>query len=87
VDALLRRLLRAALRRGIAGNWTWFVIAVCGYVLRRALRDKGGVVTKLRVSAGERLLISVHDPDAPTPTLILTPLTAPGTAAGNATTP
>jgi hypothetical protein len=65
VDALLRRLLRSALRRGLAGNWTWFVVAVCAYVLRRALRDTGGVVTTLRVSPGERLLISVHDPRAP----------------------
>ena len=27
VDVLLRRLVRAALRRGLAGNWTWLAIA------------------------------------------------------------
>jgi hypothetical protein len=65
VDALLRRLLRAAVRRGLAGDWTWLVIAACAYVLRRSLNDKGGVVSTLRVSPGEQILISVRDPRAP----------------------
>ena len=65
MDALLRRLLRAAVRRGLAGNWTWFVVAVCAFVLRRSLNDKGGVVSTLRVSPGERILISVRDANAP----------------------
>ena len=41
VDALLRRLLRAAVRRGLAGDWTWLAVAACAYVLRRALRPQG----------------------------------------------
>jgi hypothetical protein len=65
VDALLRRLLRAGLRRGLAGNWTWFVVAGCAFILRRALSDTGGVVSTLRVNPGERLLITVRDPNAP----------------------
>jgi hypothetical protein len=65
VDALLRRLLRAAVRRGLAGDWTWLVIAGCVYVLRRSLNDKGGTVSSLRISPGEQLLISVRDWDAP----------------------
>ena len=65
MDALLRRLLRAAVRRGLAGDWTWLVIAGCAFVLRRSLNDKGGVVSSLRISPGEQLLISVRDWDAP----------------------
>jgi hypothetical protein len=65
VDALLRRLLRAAVRRGLAGDWTWLVIAACAFVLRRSLNDKGGVVSSLRISPGEQVLISVRDYNAP----------------------
>lgn len=67
MDALLRRFLRAAVRRGLAGNWSWLVVAACTFILRRALKDKGGVVSTIRVSPGERLLISVRDPRAPVP--------------------
>ena len=67
MDALLRRLLRAAVRRGLAGDWTWLVIAGCVYVLRRSLNDKGGAVSTLRISPGEQLLISVREWDAPAP--------------------
>jgi len=70
VDALLRRLLRAAVRRGLAGDWTWLVIAACAFILRRSLADKGGVVSTLRVSPGEQILISVrayNDPPPPEP--------------------
>jgi len=65
VDALLRRFLRAAVRRGLAGNWTWLVVAAFTFILRRALNDKGGVVSTLKISPGEQVLISVHDPRAP----------------------
>jgi hypothetical protein len=65
MDALLRRLLRAAMRRGLAGDWTWLVIAASAYTLRRALNDKGGLVSSLRISPGEQVLISVREYDAP----------------------
>jgi hypothetical protein len=52
-------------RRGLAGNWAWLVVAACAFLLRRSLSDKGNVVSTLRVSVGDRLLISVRDPDAP----------------------
>jgi hypothetical protein len=65
VDVLLRALVRTAIRRGLAGNLTWLAIAVCAIVLRRALWSRDGIVTSLRVSPGERLLISVTDPRAP----------------------
>ena len=65
MDALLRRFLRAAVRRGLAGNWTWLIAAGAAFVLRRALNDKGGVVSTLKISPGEQVLISVRDPNAP----------------------
>jgi hypothetical protein len=65
VDALLRRFLRAAVRRGLAGNWTWLIAAGCAFVLRRALNDKGGVVSTLKILPGEQILITLRDPDAP----------------------
>jgi hypothetical protein len=52
------------MRRGMAGDWTWLVIAASAYVLRRAMRDKGGLVSTLRVSPGEQILISVRDYNA-----------------------
>jgi hypothetical protein len=64
MDALLRRLLRAAFRRGVAGDWTWMLIAITAYVLRRALRDKDDLVTSFKISPGEQVLISLRDPHA-----------------------
>jgi hypothetical protein len=62
MDAILRRLLRAAVRRGMAGDWTWLALALCLYILRRALRDDGGgVVSTLKLAPGEQVLISVRD--------------------------
>ncbi len=62
MDAILRRLLRAAVRRGMAGDWTWLAMALCLYVLRRTLRDDGGgVVSSLKLAPGEQVLISVRE--------------------------
>ena len=61
MDALLRRLLRAAFRRGIAGNWAWLVIALCTFIWRRILADKGGRVSSLKIAPGEQVLISVRE--------------------------
>ncbi len=65
MDVLLRRLVRAAVRRGLAGDWVWLVIAACAFVLRRALNDEGDVVSSLRIAPGEKILISVREWDAP----------------------
>lgn len=65
MDALLRRLVRAAVRRGLAGDWTWLVIAGSAFVLRRALRPKDDIVSSLRIAPGEQILISVRDADDP----------------------
>jgi len=40
-------------------------ILACVVVLRRSLNDKGGVVSSLRISPGEHVLISVREHDAP----------------------
>jgi hypothetical protein len=61
VDILLRRFLRAGIRRGVAGNWYWFLLAGATYLLRRVLNDRSSVVSTLRVAPGEQVLISVRD--------------------------
>jgi len=65
VDILLRRFLRAGVRRGLAGNWYWFMLAGATFYLRRVLNDRSTVVSSVKVAPGEQLLITVHDPKAP----------------------
>jgi hypothetical protein len=65
MDVLLRRILRASVRRGLAGDWTWALIALCAFVLRRSLNERGGVVSSVRISPGERVMISVRNYDDP----------------------
>jgi hypothetical protein len=65
MDVLLRRILRASVRRGLAGDWIWALIALCAFVLRRSLNERGGVVSSVRISPGERVLISVRNYDDP----------------------
>jgi len=64
MDALLRRFLRAGVRRGLAGNWYWFLLAGATFFLRRVLNDRSSVVSSVRVSPGEQLLITVRDRNA-----------------------
>jgi len=65
VDILLRRFLRAGIRRGLAGNWYWFMLAGATFFLRRVLNDRSSVVSSVTVAPGEQLLITVRDPKAP----------------------
>jgi hypothetical protein len=66
MDFVLRRLVKAAMRRGMTGNgMAWVVLAGAAFVLRRALNDTGGTVSKLKVAPGEQLLITVRDAGAP----------------------
>jgi hypothetical protein len=65
MDVLLRRFLRAGVRRGIAGNWYWFLLAGATFFLRRVLNDRTSVVSTLSVSPGEQVLITVRDRNAP----------------------
>lgn len=66
MDLILRRILRAGMQRGLADNWTWFLLAAAAYVLRRTLSARGGTVSTYSVAPGETLLISVRDRnDAP----------------------
>lgn len=65
MDILLRRFLRAGVRRGLAGNWYWFMLAGATFYLRRVLNDRSTVVSSVKVAPGEQLLITVRDPKAP----------------------
>lgn len=64
MDILLRRFLRAGIRRGLAGNWYWFLLAGATFFLRRVLNDRSSVVSTLTVSPGEHVLITVRDRNA-----------------------
>jgi hypothetical protein len=66
MDFVLRRIVKAAMRRGMAGNGVaWVVLAGAAFVLRRALNDTGGPVSKLKIAPGEQVLITVRDAGAP----------------------
>jgi hypothetical protein len=65
MDFLLRRILRAGVRRGLGGQWSWLVLAGAAFVLRRALNDKGAPVSTLQIAPGEQLLITVREPGEP----------------------
>lgn len=64
MDLLLRRFLRAGVRRGIGGNWYWFFLAGATWFLRRALNDRTSAVSRVTVAPGEQVLITVRDPKA-----------------------
>jgi hypothetical protein len=64
VDVLLRRFLRAGVRRGLGGNWYWFLLAGATFFLRRVLNDRTNVVSNVTVAPGEQVLITVRDPKA-----------------------
>ena len=52
MDLLLRRFLRAGVRRGVAGNWYWFLLAGATFFLRRVLNDRSSPVSRVTVSPG-----------------------------------
>ncbi len=64
MDILLRRFLRAGIRRGLAGNWYWFLLAGATFFLRRVVNDRSGAVSTFTVSPGEQVLITVRDRNA-----------------------
>ncbi len=66
-DILLRRFLRAGVRRGLGGNWYWFALAGATFFLRRVLNDRTSPVSTVTVSPGEQVLITVRDRNAPAP--------------------
>jgi hypothetical protein len=67
MDILLRRFLRAGVRRGLAGNWYWFLLAGSTFILRRVLNDRSGAVSTVKLAPGEQILISVRDAKTPAP--------------------
>lgn len=59
MDALLRRLSRTGLRRGLTGeHWAWLVLAGAAYILRRG-RERPAASTTVDLTPGERYLIRV----------------------------
>jgi hypothetical protein len=64
VDFLLRRFLRAGVRRGLGGNWYWFFLAGATWFLRRVLSDRSSAVSSVKIAPGEQVLITVRDPKA-----------------------
>jgi hypothetical protein len=70
MDILLRRFLRAGIRRGVAGNWYWFLLAGATFILRRVLNDRTGTVTSFTVKPGEQILISVSEDGKVTPATV-----------------
>ena len=64
MDLILRRFLRAGVRRGIAGNWYWFFLAGATWFLRRVVNDRTSAVSRVNIAPGEQVLITVRDPKA-----------------------
>jgi hypothetical protein len=64
MDVLLRRFLRAGVRRGLAGNWYWFLLAGATFFLRRVLNDRTSLVSRVTVSPGEQVVVAVRDNNA-----------------------
>ncbi len=67
MDLLLRRFLRAGVRRGLGGHWYWFLLAGATFFMRRVLNERSGPVSTLKVAPGEQLLITVRDRKTPPP--------------------
>lgn len=64
MDFLLRRLLRAGVRKGLGGYWYWFLVAGATFFLRRVLNDRTSAVSNVTLAPGEQVLITVRDPKA-----------------------
>lgn len=64
MDILLRRFLRAGVRRGLGGNWYWFFLVGATWFLRRVLNDRSSAVSSVKIAPGEQVLITVRDPKA-----------------------
>ena len=63
VDLVLRRLSREGLPRFLAGDsFTWVVIALVAYMLRRSRQAGSPVVSSVELQAGERYLVTLTDP-------------------------
>ena len=64
MDFLLRRFLRAGVRRGLGGNWYWFFLVGATWFLRRVLSDRSSAVSSVKIAPGEQVVITVRDPKA-----------------------
>lgn len=62
MDALLKRLTRVGLRRGLGGeHWSWLLLAGAAFFLRRSRRAEDASTT-LELAPGERYLVSLVEP-------------------------
>jgi hypothetical protein len=66
VDRLLRTLVSRSLKRGLAGEPIWLVVAVGVWLVRRARKAGPEVIWEGRVAPGQRLVVTTTDP-APAP--------------------
>ena len=55
------------MRRGLGGNWYWFLLAGATFFMRRVLNARSGPVSTLKVAPGEQLIITVRDRKTPLP--------------------
>ncbi|HLG66631.1 MAG TPA: hypothetical protein VKV36_02015 [Acidimicrobiales bacterium] len=63
MDALLRRLLRTAFRRGLGtGSPAWLLLGAAAWLLRRARRRQDAPVLSVPVRVGDRLLLTLRGP-------------------------
>lgn len=65
MDYLLGRLVRSAFRRGVGGPPSWLLLAGAAFVLRRALRREDPTVTRMPLSLGQTLEVTLRDPASP----------------------
>jgi hypothetical protein len=64
LERQLTRLIRQSMRRaGAERSILWGAIGIAAYAMRRALRD-GDELTRVRVSRGHDVTISVRDQDS-----------------------
>jgi hypothetical protein len=65
VDSSLRYIFRNGFRRGLKGQWAWFVVGSAAWMMYRARKSSDEVVYRTVLKAGERLVVSTGRPDDP----------------------
>ncbi|MGQ0823866.1 MAG: hypothetical protein ACT4OX_02350 [Actinomycetota bacterium] len=63
--AVLRRLTKTGLRRGMSGSRAWMVVGITAgglRALRRVARNEPDVLYRTRVRAGDRFVITTREP-------------------------
>lgn len=63
MDRLLGRLVRQALRRGLAGEPLWLAVGVAAWLVRRSRNRGPEVVWSGRLEPGERIVLVSRGPE------------------------